>query len=768
MRKITSLILFTAICMGFLSCGKSIRTMLEPGVTAELARYRKKQISQVAYDLHFRIPESKDSAVTGRATIRFHQARAMYGVILDFQAGEDHVHQVVVNGVEDDYQVLNGHIIIPSKHIIPGPNTVEIAFTATRQALNRADGFMYSLFVPDRASTAFPCFDQPDLKATFSLSLDIPAAWEAVSNGPLQNTSVHDDRKSMVFAPDQPISTYLFAFAAGRFDAITDSSHGRTMTIFHRETDSDKLERNTARIFRQHAEALAWLEEYTGIPYPFAKFDMVLIPGFQYSGMEHPGAIWYRDTRLLLDEQAPISQQLAKANLIAHETAHMWFGDLVTMDWFDDVWLKEVFAGFMADKIVNPQFPEVNHDLQFLLTHYPRALAIDRTRGTHPIKQELGNLKNAGTLYGAIIYNKAPIVFQDLERLMGASNFRKAVREYLAAYYLDNADWDNLAAIFDRHTAVDIIAWSKEWIYGTGMPPIYTEGMNEDYLRAAATIERHESFLHTDEDPGSYWKILLQNLREEENPQIVRYLTANIQSVYWRFLDHDRRMYFANDVEGLLWDRLLAAEAAEKPVFLEAFINTAISDDGISRLKALFSEKHDVKGLLVTEENRFGVVTSLMLLGLPEAEGWLDGLLHETSNPDRKRRIAFLMQVLSNDPGQRERFFMGLKDPANRRPEPWALEGLGILHHPLRNEPGGRYIREGLEMLGEIQRTGDIFFPLNWLNAILGGYSDPETAALVVAFLDGKPELDPNLRLKVWQAADLLIRAAEKKNQLPG
>lgn len=761
-RDIPRLAIIIITCMFFYSCGTSIRDMLEPGVSIELAGYRQKQISKVSYDLFFTIPESPDTPITGKATIRFHQARAMIGVILDFQGSEEMIDEVLVNGVADDYETMNGHIIISSRHIIPSMNELQISFTASDQALNRSSDFMYTLFVPDKASTAFPCFDQPDIKATFSLSLDIPQSWTSVSNSRCENTSITGDRKTMVFSAGQPISTYLFAFAAGRFDTVTDSTHGRTMTIFHRETDTGKLERNADRIFQQHADALNWLEAYTSIGYPFAKLDMVLIPGFQYGGMEHPGAIFYRDIRVLLDEQAPISQQLAKANLIAHETAHMWFGDLVTMKWFDDVWLKEVFAGFMADKIVNPQFPAINHDLQFLLTHYPRALAVDRTKGTHPIKQDLTNMKQAGSLYGAIIYNKAPIVFDALERIMGEKSFREAVIEYLEHYYFDNADWDDLATIFDAHTTADIHLWSQQWIYGTGMPEIYTQDMNEDFLRAAMYIEDHEAFLHTNNPAPAYFSSLLQKLTEEQNPQIVRYLINNIQSIYWQFLLHEQRLAFAGDVEKLLWDRLEMAESHEKPVYLEAYTDMALTTEGTGRLAALFLSDISIDELVITEEHRFNIFMACKLRNMAQADEWITVLINETSNPDRHRRIRFLEPALSADPSHRDAFFQSLRDPANRRPEPWALEGLKLLHHPLRRDTGQAYVAESLEMLEEIHRTGDIFFPLRWLDATLGSYGDPETAATVEAYLEMHPGLTPSLRLKVLQAADLLFRSADR------
>ena len=144
------------------------------------------------------------------------------------------------------------------------------------------------------------------------------------------------------------------------------------------------------QIFDLHAAALAWLEDYTGIPYPFGKFDFVLIPSFQFGGMEHAGAILYNAAGLMLDESATQNQLLGRASVIAHETAHMWFGDLVTMRWFNDVWMKEVFANFMAAKIVNPSFPQVNHELRFLLAHYPAAYQVDRTAGTNADPPDAG------------------------------------------------------------------------------------------------------------------------------------------------------------------------------------------------------------------------------------------------------------------------------------------------------------------------------------------------------------------------------------------
>ena len=151
--------------------------------------------------------------------------------------------------------------------------------------------------MPARASLALPCFDQPDLKARWRLSLELPPDWIAVSNGRETGRTSSADHLGLIFDETQPIPTYLFAFAAGKFSIETAERNGRTFRMFHRETDAAKVARNRDAIFDLHARALAWLEDYTAIPYPFGKFDFVLIPSFQFGGMEHPGAIYYNAER---------------------------------------------------------------------------------------------------------------------------------------------------------------------------------------------------------------------------------------------------------------------------------------------------------------------------------------------------------------------------------------------------------------------------------------------------------------------------------------
>ncbi|MEQ6118385.1 M1 family aminopeptidase [Reichenbachiella sp. MALMAid0571] len=476
-------LLVCAILILLGACRERIFYSVDEGVSKELAGSRKQNISFLSYDLSFSIPIQRDMPVTGSSIIGVKLKSIESPLVLDFNPQlENAVKALKVNGETEQYEIENGHIIIAPSALITGYNEIEIDFVSGDQSLNRSEDFLYTLFVPDRASTAFPCFDQPDLKAKYKLQLDIPNKWLAMSNAPVVSEKIKDNVKSIIFEESDIISTYLFSFVAGKFESITKNFDDITMTMFHRETDQLKVAKNKEDIFKLHYQSLKWLEKYTSVAYPFKKFDFVLIPGFQYGGMEHVGAIQYRDSKLLLDESATLNDKISRSMLIAHETAHTWFGNLVTMEWFDDVWMKEVFANFMASKITEPNFPDINHELNFLFNHYPPAYTIDRTEGANAIRQNLDNLKNAGTMYGDIIYHKAPIVMRQLEELMGEFAFRDALREYLENFKEKNATWNDLVEIMDVKTEVDLKKWSQVWINEAGMPFIDIEFIDQNGL----------------------------------------------------------------------------------------------------------------------------------------------------------------------------------------------------------------------------------------------------------------------------------------------
>ena len=449
-------------------------TSIEVGIPQALADERASRIRDLTYEASFDIPAARTEPIHGSITARFTLNDVAAPLVFDFAQPAEKFLGATVNGqATSEVASRNGHLIVPANLLVPGqPNEVTLTFVAGDEALNRQDEFLYTLFVPARASLAMPVFDQPNLKARWVLSLEIPDGWTAVANGATTGEIRLNNRTQLIFAKTEPLPTYLFAFAAGKFLIETGERDGRQFRMLHRETDAAKVARNRDAIFDLHHTALRWLEDYTAIPYPFGKFDFVAIPSFQFGGMEHAGAVFYNASSMFLDETATQNQRLGRASLIAHETAHMWFGDLVTMQWFNDVWMKEVFANFMAAKIVNPAFPEVNHDLRFLYSHYPAAYEVDRTAGANPIRQSLANLNEAGSLYGAIIYQKAPIVMRQLELLLGADAFRDGLREYLKAHAMANATWPDLIRVLDARTPADLVAWSRAWVEERGRPQV--------------------------------------------------------------------------------------------------------------------------------------------------------------------------------------------------------------------------------------------------------------------------------------------------------
>jgi aminopeptidase N len=447
---------------------------VETGISLELAKSRKQRISEVVYDLHFKIPKKQKDPIASRLELFFNLNNLDKDVVLDFNDEITKLKSINVNGIKASFNAQNEHIIIEKSQLTLGNNSIEIFFNAGEKSLNRNEEFLYTLLVPDRASTLFPCFDQPDIKANYNLRITAPKEWKVLAGAFEESAIELDGFIEHTFAKSDKMSTYLFSFVAGKFSQETKNPGAFDMCFLYRENNKEKIKQSVDKVFDIHQKSLGFLEDYTTVKFPFQKMDFAAIPSFQYGGMEHVGAIQYRQSSMFLDKNATQNKKLRRAKLIAHETSHMWFGDLVTMRWFNDVWMKEVFANFMADKIVNPVYPDINHTLSFMMSHYPSAYSEDRTKGTNPIRQALDNLKNAGSLYGRIIYNKAPIMLRQLESLLGESRFQEGVQEYIKTYQNSNADWSELVSILDEKSSVDIKKWSDVWVNSSGRP-IFTE-----------------------------------------------------------------------------------------------------------------------------------------------------------------------------------------------------------------------------------------------------------------------------------------------------
>jgi aminopeptidase N len=444
---------------------------LEPGVSQELATWRARQVRDLRYSLELRLDERKN-AVAGRLDLRLALARRA-DLTLDWRGAP--VRALRVNGKPATARQDKGHLVIPRAALKAGENRVQLEFATSVAVAGRAltlyrdreDGarYVYSLFVPADASSVFPCFDQPDLKARFTLQLDMPAHWRAISNAP----AVEEAPGRARFAETEPISTYLLAFAAGPFESI--ALPGEAVRLFVRRSQLERAREHAPEVLRLNRAALKYFEKEFARAFPFAKYDLVLIPELAYGGMEHAGATFLNEAAVLFPFVPSNPDLLRRAQLIFHETSHQWFGNLVTMRWFDDLWLKEGFANFMAAKAAAEIVPGLEPWSAFHALK-TSAYRIDATRGTTPLRQPLANLSAAKSAYGAIVYSKGPAVLRQAEFYLGAAAFRRAVREFLQTHAYGAADWSDLVRAFERASKRDLQDWADAWVKRRGLPNV--------------------------------------------------------------------------------------------------------------------------------------------------------------------------------------------------------------------------------------------------------------------------------------------------------
>ncbi|SCX86370.1 aminopeptidase N [Flavobacterium anhuiense] len=830
------------------------KALLENGVLEQLAKFRKKQISDLQYILSFEIPNQKSENINSNLIVNLSLSDLSQPLILDFKEKTSNIKTVEANGKKLSIIHENGHIVIPISALVLGKNTFSISFIAGNLSLNRNDDFLYTLLVPDRASTLFPCFDQPDLKATYKLSLSVPKDWSVLAGADVVEKLEKGDFTAYTFGESDKMSTYLFSFVAGKFKSTTQKP-GLEMTMLYRENSPEKFRVSADTIFNLHQQSLDFLEKYTNYKFPFQKLDFASIPVFQYGGMEHIGAIQYRESTLFLDNSATDTEKLNRAKLIAHETSHMWFGDLVTMKWFDDVWMKEVFANFMADKIMNPIFPKVNHNLQFFTAHYPSAYAEDRSLGTHPIKQHLANLQNAGSLYGAIIYNKAPIMMRQLEASMGAAAFQKGIQKYIQKYANDNADWNNLVELLDAETPLDMKKWSDVWVnksgraiftdkveydsknriksfeiqqqaedqseniwpqifqiglvyakevkilsvnindkntlvkeaeglekpiavvynyngFGYGVFPLdgnnlnYISSLKDEMARASSYSNLYENTLIGNVSPEKAYDCFLKGIETEQNELVLRIVSGSLNTIYWRLLTEKQQNKFQKQLEGVLNDRLQANLSANiKKTLFGLFSSIAYSNSAKASLYKVWNREISIPNLKLNEDDYTNMAMNLVIFKHPLADGILEKTRTSFTNPDKQKRFEFLLPSLTKDELVRNAFMESLKDDANREKESWVSVGLANINHPLRQESAQKYIRFSLDLVDEIQRTGDIFFPKDWLDNTIGKYSSKFAFDEVQLFLKENPNFSPILKRKLFQATDLLYKAQNIKKE---
>ncbi|NNF64434.1 MAG: M1 family metallopeptidase [Acidimicrobiia bacterium] len=440
-------------------------------------------------------PDLEQFTFTGSETVQIELEQALDEIVLN-------AAHLVIGGAHLEH--ADGRQIDAETHLDPDTErlTLKLASTAdagqwtlvcdfTGELNDRLEGFYRSIyddpegekqviattqFEATYARQAFPCWDQPDMKAVFGITLVVPEDMAAISNSPVEREESKDGKRTVLFKDTMVMSTYLVAFIIGKLEGteVVDVD-GVPLQVWHTPGKGHMA----SYALEAGAFGLRYLSDFYGIPYPGDKVDMIGIPDFSWGAMENLGAITFRETALLVDESRASQADLARvADVVAHELAHMWFGDLVTMKWWNGIWLNEAFATFMELKCVDAFRPDWKRFLAFA-TEGPSgrsiSMDIDALETTRPIEYDVHSPEDANGMFDALTYGKGAAVLRMLEQYLGPERFRAGVKHYLERHSHGNAETDDLWHALEEVTGVSIAPMMDTWIRQGGHPLVEVE-----------------------------------------------------------------------------------------------------------------------------------------------------------------------------------------------------------------------------------------------------------------------------------------------------
>ncbi|WUR12612.1 aminopeptidase N [[Empedobacter] haloabium] len=443
------------------------------------AEARAARVSNVEYVLDFTLTGKETFAAT--TTLRFDLKDAAEALTVDLDKAT--IKALTVNGKTVAPQYNNWFITLAAADLKAGRNEVVVSYerahSTNGEGLHRmvdpVDGrvYTYSHFEPAAAHQMFALFDQPDLKATYQVNVTAPADWVVVSTTRESSVRDADGGKRWTFPVTKKLSAYNFSLHAGPYKIWEDGSAKYPMRLFARQSVAAQID--PAPWFTYTKQGLAFFDEYFGIPYQFDKYDQLLVPDFLYGAMENAGAITFAEARFLHKDKMTTDQRHALASVIMHEMAHQWFGDLVTMQWWNGLWLNESFASFMGT-LGTAEATEFKNAWQYFYSNAKAgAYRQDDSPGTHPIEVPVPTTANAFDNIDAITYAKGASTLKQLRHLLGEETFRKGVHNYLVKYQFRNARLVDFIGSLGEAAGRDLGPWTQQWLYQPGVNTIAAE-----------------------------------------------------------------------------------------------------------------------------------------------------------------------------------------------------------------------------------------------------------------------------------------------------
>jgi aminopeptidase N len=440
------------------------------------AAARSARVSNVDYVLDFTLTGKENFSAT--TTLAFDLKDTGSALTVDLDKAT--IKSLKVNGKDVTPQYNGWFITLAAQDLKKGRNTVTVAYerphSTNGEGLHRmvdpVDGrvYTYSHFEPAAAHQMFAGFDQPDLKGTYQINVTAPGDWTVISTTRETKVVADGTAKRWTFPKTKKLSTYNFSMHAGPYKMWEDTSGKYPMRLFARQSVASQIK--PAEWFKYTKSGLAFFDEYFGVPYQFEKYDQILVPDFLYGAMENAGAITFAERGFMYKAEMTDEQRARLAGVIMHEMAHQWFGDLVTMQWWNGLWLNESFASFMGTLGTAEATEFKDAWRAFYSEGKQAAYAQDQRSTTHPIEVPVPSTLNAFDNIDAITYSKGASTLMQLRHLLGADVFRKGVHNYLVKYQYKNARLEDFIGSLGQAAGRDMKGWTQQWLYQPGVNTI--------------------------------------------------------------------------------------------------------------------------------------------------------------------------------------------------------------------------------------------------------------------------------------------------------
>jgi aminopeptidase N len=443
-------------------------------LTVEEARQRAADLDLRSYEVAFDLTGSGGTFVT--------TSRICFGATSTtswVDVKPERLISVVLNGESLDVDALDGGRFPLTG--LTGENelvvTAELKYSADGEGLVRsvdaADGrvYTYGMSSLESAPRYFPCFDQPDLKAPYTMTVKCPEDWVVLGNGAATRTAAGE----WALAETKPLSTYFVTLVAGPYHLIRSEHDGIPLGLACRQSLKEHLVRDAEDLFRTTQEAFDEYHRLFRRRYPFGEYWQAFVPDFNLGAMENPGCVTFADS-LVYRGQATEAERSTRARIVVHEMAHMWFGDLVTMKWWNDMWLNESFAEYMAHRVSEDATSYADNWTDFAFVRKWWGLHTDQTSSTHPVAPDsLKDARQSLDDFDGISYAKGAAVLKQLAKYLGDDVFLKGVNAHLEAHEYGNADLAEFIEKLTEAGARDLDAWSRQWLRTSGLDTIAAE-----------------------------------------------------------------------------------------------------------------------------------------------------------------------------------------------------------------------------------------------------------------------------------------------------